>query len=141
MMQSVAQSTDTQESEPMALSQTALGGRLRRARENCGLTQQEAAAAVGLSRTSLLQIEAGNRAVSTLELVQLSHLYHQDITSLVSDSDVEAEGDPFVALCRIVPGLADRPEVRQEIAYYLGLFVEGVELSRLLGTRPRTTLP
>ena len=75
----------------MPLTQTTLGARLRRARENCDMTQEAAAAAVGLSRTSLLQIEAGNRAVSTLELVQLSRLYYQDISRLVADDTAEEE--------------------------------------------------
>ena len=45
------------------------------------------------SHTSLLQIEAGHRAVNTLELVQLSRLYHYDLTRLVAEEDAEEEED------------------------------------------------
>ena len=45
-----------------------LGRRLRVAREARGLSQQAVADALGLARTAVTQMEAGNRSVSTLEL-------------------------------------------------------------------------
>jgi DNA-binding XRE family transcriptional regulator len=52
----------------MTLTQETLGARLREARTNAQLSQDEAAAAVGLDRTALLKIEKGTRAVSGTEL-------------------------------------------------------------------------
>ena len=61
----------------MALDPTTLGRRLREARENRRLTQEQAAQDVGISRTALVHIEAGKRSLSTLELSQLTKLYHR----------------------------------------------------------------
>ena len=52
-----------------------LGRRLRVAREARGLSQQAVADAFGLPRTAITQMEAGNRSVSTLELIKLAELY------------------------------------------------------------------
>ena len=61
----------------MALDPTTLGRRLREARENRRLTQEQAAQDVGIPRTALVHIEAGKRSLSTLELSQLTKLYHR----------------------------------------------------------------
>jgi len=54
---------------------TQLGGRLRSAREQRGLSQQAVAEALSLQRTAITNIETGNRSVSTLELARLAALY------------------------------------------------------------------
>ena len=54
-----------------------LGRRLRVAREARGLSQEAVAEALGLPRTAITQMEAGNRSVSTLELAKLAGLYLQ----------------------------------------------------------------
>ncbi len=124
----------------MLLTQTTLGERLRDARQNCGLTQEEAAEAVGIPRTGLLQIEAGKRAVTSLELLKLSRLFRRDLNSLLSEEEA-APDDPMLALCRVAPEVADHPVVQREIARHVQLFHEGVTLERLLGRRLRTLPP
>jgi Zn-dependent peptidase ImmA (M78 family)/DNA-binding XRE family transcriptional regulator len=124
----------------MALTKGTLGRRLREARMGCGLTQEEAAASIDIPRTSLLQIEAGKRVVSSLEVVKLARLYGCDVASLLAEEEPEVE-HPLVALYRIAPTLADRPETRRGIQHYLNLFQEGIRLEGLLGTRMRTAPP
>ncbi len=124
----------------MPLTQTTLGERLRDARQNCGLTQEDAALAINIPRTALLHIETGKRALTSLEAVRLARLYRRDLNSLLSDEEPAAES-PLVALCRIAPAVADHPLVRMEISRYLGLFQEACVLERLLGKRSRSAPP
>lgn len=53
-----------------------LGARLRTARNSRRITQEAVALALGLSRTTLVAIEAGKRPVSQLELRALAGLYN-----------------------------------------------------------------
>ena len=57
----------------MAITQEELAGRLKAARENAGLTQQEVAEEVGITRLAVVRIEAGKRAVNSLELAEMAH--------------------------------------------------------------------
>ena len=51
------------------IEQRELGQRLKRAREAIGLTQQQVADSVALTRVAISQIESGQRAVSSFELL------------------------------------------------------------------------
>jgi transcriptional regulator with XRE-family HTH domain/Zn-dependent peptidase ImmA (M78 family) len=51
---------------------TEVGERVREAREAAGLTQAELAAVVGVDRTALVRVEAGQRQLNALELFRLS---------------------------------------------------------------------
>ena len=52
----------------MAIDQVELGKRLKQARENCGMTQDQVAREMELARATIAQIETGLRSVSGLEL-------------------------------------------------------------------------
>ena len=52
----------------MPITTAQLAERLKQARLQAGLTQEQAAGAIGVPRTALVQMEGGNRAVSSLEL-------------------------------------------------------------------------
>jgi len=52
-----------------------LGARLRTARTNCRMTQEQAAKHLGLARTTLVAIERGDRRVSAAELVAMADCY------------------------------------------------------------------
>jgi Zn-dependent peptidase ImmA (M78 family)/DNA-binding XRE family transcriptional regulator len=60
--------------------------RLRRAREDCGLSQEEAAQHLDISRTTLVAIEAGERMLRPNELVSLADLYGEPLESLMRRS-------------------------------------------------------
>ena len=67
----------------MAITQQELGTRIRAAREASRMTQDEVAKHLGVSRPTVVQIEAGNRSVSSLELDQLAYLCGRDIRECV----------------------------------------------------------
>lgn len=63
-----------------------LARRLREAREYVGLSQEDVAAALGISRPAVTNIEAGTRKVEALELDKLSQLYGQTVQYLLTGS-------------------------------------------------------
>ena len=69
----------------MPPDQRELGRRLRAAREASRLTQEAVAHRLGVSRSTVAQMELGNRAVTSLELDRLATLYARDIRDLLTD--------------------------------------------------------
>jgi transcriptional regulator with XRE-family HTH domain len=102
----------------MALDPITLGRRLREARENCRLTQEQAAQAIGISRTALLHIEAGKRSLSTLELSQLARLYRRSVADFFAEDEGQPsrEDDPLVMIHRLPRELVDDPEMNRQSA-------------------------
>ena len=73
------------------LTQKELGERISEVRVRIGLTQEQVASALGISRTGVTQIENGNRQVSSLELMKLSQLFKIDIRDLLEGRDPNEE--------------------------------------------------
>jgi Zn-dependent peptidase ImmA (M78 family)/transcriptional regulator with XRE-family HTH domain len=121
----------------MTLTQETLGARLREARTNAQLSQDEAAAAVGLDRTALLKIEKGTRAVSGTELLRLAQLYHRDVADLLSEQPLD--DDPFTVLGRIAGNAT--PEWNVEVNHSIELLKEAVRMEEFLGDRVRPFPP
>jgi Zn-dependent peptidase ImmA (M78 family)/transcriptional regulator with XRE-family HTH domain len=118
-----------------------IGRRLKLAREARELSQQAAAEAIGVPRTAITQIEAGNRSVSTLELARLASLYARPVNHFFEEmNDVEAE-DVLVALYRAAPGLEHDAGMRRHVDHCLRLCQEGVLLEGVLGFPPRSGPP
>lgn len=124
----------------MAIDLSTLGRRLREARINSRITQEAAAEAIGVPRTAIVHIEAGNRSISTLELAELAKLYNRPITDFFIDEPTE-EADALVALCRVAPAFADNSTVKREISRYLAICREGAELESTLGRQPHSRPP
>jgi Zn-dependent peptidase ImmA (M78 family)/DNA-binding XRE family transcriptional regulator len=114
----------------MPIDQQELARRLKAARERVGVTQDQAAAVVGIPRPSVAQIEAGKRSVSGLELDRLARLYRRDVGDLLGPSS--SPGD-LVAHLRSETGLVDLPEVLDAIADCLRFGRELAALERLAG--------
>ncbi|MGH9892765.1 MAG: helix-turn-helix domain-containing protein [bacterium] len=93
----------------MAITQEELGRRLRSAREALGMTQEDVALHLQLSRPTIAQVEAGNRAVSSLELDQFARLFGRDIREFLAP-EFEDE-DALRALFRAQPGFAVSDEI------------------------------
>jgi transcriptional regulator with XRE-family HTH domain len=72
----------------MSDDRKSLGARLREAREYLGLSQDEVAKAVGLSRPAVTLIEKGQRKVDALELKKLAELYQRPVVDFTGDVDV-----------------------------------------------------
>ena len=124
----------------MTLDATKLGKRLSEARSKAGLTQEAVADSLGLPRTALVQLEAGRRAVSTLELVDLAKLYQAPIADFFQD-DQAADEDPLVALGRVSDELRGHPATVASIRDCVALFREGVALEHELGRETFPLLP
>lgn len=118
----------------MAVTQMELARRLKSARENAGLTQQEVAEEVEIARTAVVQIEAGKRAVNSLELAEMARLYGRGIAEFLSE-DVFEE-DPLVALFRAAPDYAEDRRLKKELLRCVELCLEAANLERLLGLSP-----
>ena len=119
-----------------------LGRRLRAAREAQGLSQRAAADALGVPRTAVTQIEAGNRSVSTLELTRLADCYRRPAAHFFEQvADDEEDEGVLIALHRTVPGLEQSAGVRDQVDRCVALCREGVVLEELLGQAPRVGPP
>jgi transcriptional regulator with XRE-family HTH domain len=80
------------------LSQKQIGQRITALRKKKGLSQEELAKSIGISRPSLAQIELGNRSVDILELQKISLILEFSLDSFMSadfptrqDTDVKEE--------------------------------------------------
>jgi Zn-dependent peptidase ImmA (M78 family)/transcriptional regulator with XRE-family HTH domain len=117
-----------------------LGKRLKEARTNRGITQEAAAEAIGVPRTALVHIEAGNRSVSTLELAELAKLYGRPISVFFAE-DEDNEEDFLVALHRLSPEFKDREAVEREVLRCVEICREGFRLQSLLERKLRLGPP
>ena len=108
-------------SEVFAVDKQILAERLREAREYVGLSQEEAARHLGISRTAVTNMESGQRKVDALELKGLAGLYKRPVGYFTGESEVERDLPSDVAvLARAASGLSDRDrEELRRFAEYL----------------------
>src|ERR1700733_9250481 len=90
-----------------------IGDRLRRAREYLELKQEEAADAVGLSRSALSLVENGRRKVDAVELARFAEVYGQSIEVLTGVAETKPVPENVQALARAATELSseDRAEL------------------------------
>ena len=127
----------------MTLDPITLGRRLREARENRQLTQEDAARAIGVSRTAIVHIESAKRSLSTLELSDLARLYRRSVIDLLAEDETQAnrEEDPLLIIHRLPPELANDPEVSRQVSRCVELCSVGVDLEAALGFQGSISLP
>lgn len=123
----------------MAIDQLTLGKKLKQARISSSVTQEAAAEALGVPRTAIVHIEAGNRSVSLVELSELAALYHRDVPALMSE-EVEEE-DLLVAFHRVAAEARGNPEVDRQVLHYAQLCRVGYQLETMLARRLRPGPP
>ncbi len=83
--------------------------RLRHAREYVGLSQEDVATALGLSRPAVTNIESGIRKVEATELNILSRLYRKTMEYLLTGKEPAPNGpEQLVFLARAIKGLSER---------------------------------
>lgn len=82
-----------------------LGARLKSVREYLNLSQQAVAAATGIPRSAVSDIERGNRKVDSLELRKFSRVYHYPVGYLLGEQPAATE--TATALGRAVADLSD----------------------------------
>lgn len=115
----------------MAITQEELGRRLRAAREACRMTQDAVAQHLGVSRPTVVQIEAGKRSVSSLELERLAYFFGRDIREFISN--VFTDQNTLDALFRAQPDVAEQPIVFEKLRQCIALGRELTNLERLVG--------
>lgn len=122
---------------PDVLPPELMGKRLRIARETARLRQQDAASQIGLSRTTLVAIEKGDRAVKGSELRALVDLYGISMNQLLRKDSVHVDLVPrFRRLPEVGdPGVDDAAQVLNE------LVSAEVELEDVLGVVHSSHLP
>lgn len=70
-----------------------IGVTVRAAREELGMTQGELAHLIGLSRTSLTNIELGRQRILVDQLVEIADALHIPVASLIPDRAVASVED------------------------------------------------
>lgn len=90
-----------------------IGDRLRCSREYLGLSQEEVAAYMGISRPAISNIEAGKRKVSAEELQRFARLYRRPYEYFFGEAEAEADDETVGALFRTTRELSenDREQV------------------------------
>jgi transcriptional regulator with XRE-family HTH domain len=105
----------------------AIGGRLRRARAEAGVTQAGAAADLGVSRSAVSELEAGTRRLAAAELARCAALYRRTPAWFL-DGGAEADG-PAEAVARLVAGM---PPADQETVARFAEFLAARQAARPL---------
>lgn len=95
------------------------------------MTQEDAAKHLGVSRPTFVQIEAGNRSVSGLELDKLAYLFGRDLREFVADEFQEQ--DALSALFRAQGDVAAQPAVLEKLRECMAIGRELTNLERLVG--------
>lgn len=113
------------------LTPAELGRRLKAARESCGLTQDEVAAELSVSRSTVAQIELGNRGVSGIELGKLAYLFGRDMREFLAAEYQDA--DPLGALFRSETEVSGSDVVVRKLRECVALGRELTNLERLVG--------
>ena len=72
-----------------------INGRLRKAREKLGVSQEYVARAIGIGRSAVAQIELGKRKVSTDELSRFCRLYHLSADYLIGEETSDDKQQVF----------------------------------------------
>lgn len=124
----------------MTLDAIRLGQRLAEARSKAGLTQEQAAEQLALPRTAVVQIEAGRRSVSTLELAEFARIYRTPVGDFFHEVSPADDDDPLVAFGRVAEEVRGDPATQQAIRECVAIFREGAALEAELG-REHSPLP
>jgi Zn-dependent peptidase ImmA (M78 family)/transcriptional regulator with XRE-family HTH domain len=116
---------------------TEVGERLREARDRVKLKQADAAESVGLSRTTLVAIEQGQRRVRIDELRKFASLYKMSINELMRQEAIHTDLTPkFRKLFQ-----QEDDAVELAVKQLENLARAEAELERLLGVQPLHNYP
>ena len=121
-----------------AISSSVLADRLRSARSGAALTQDAVASALGMSRTTLVAIEKGQRPVKPDELLALASLYGMSVGKLTSPNAIHVD---LAAKFRRVEGKEPSRAVKQSLSLLNHLVTGAVQLERAVGQELRTDYP
>jgi len=116
-----------------------LAGRLRLARRDQRMTQEEAASALSVARTTIVAIEKGERQVRPEELRAFARIYNRPLDEFLrSSAPVEELGAQFRM---VLPKVEQEPELAAAVRQVERLVEDSVELERLAEVAPRFRYP
>lgn len=119
----------------MSIDEQALGQRIRRARQDLGLTQQQVAEALQIPRPAVSQLEAGKRSLRITELDRLARLFCREPGDFF-DAEEQSVPNPVVAVFRAEPSLSNE-DYREGLYTALRIGRELARLERNLGLSSR----
>ena len=119
------------------LSAHEIGRRLRLARENAGIKQNDAAQFIGVSRPTLISIEKGDRSARIQELQVLARHYGVSANALLRREAIHTD---LVPRFRRMRETEDKYKA-EAIRHFNELIRAEVELENLLGIRRRRNYP
>ena len=114
-----------------------IGRRLRLARENAGIRQDDAAQFIGMSRPTLVSIEKGVRRVRIEELQVLTRHYGVSVNALLRREAVHTDLVPRFRKLRE----PDDKHTAEAIQLFNDLIRADVEMENVLGIERRRTYP
>jgi len=115
------------------LSAQEIGRRLRLARENAGILQDDAAQVIGMSRPTLVSIEKGARRVRIQELQRLARHYGISVNALLRREAVHTD---LVPRFRKLRETEDK-DTAEAVQLFNNLIKADVELENVLGIERR----
>jgi len=86
--------------------------RLREAREYLGLSQEQVAKALNLSRPAVTNLENGSREVKALELDALARIYGKSVRYFLEGESEDSKREQVEFVARRLKGLSDQ-DLRQ----------------------------
>lgn len=103
--------------------------KLKEARVNAGYTQDEAAKLIQVKKTTISEMEAGKRSISSDELAQFSRIYNVDVRELLFVEFTEAGDEQrltakYSSFLKLLEKLSDR-EV-EDVYWVIKRKVEGL---------------
>ncbi|WP_096701235.1 XRE family transcriptional regulator [Magnetospirillum sp. 15-1] len=119
------------------LSAQEIGRRLRLARENAGIRQDDAALVIGMSRPTLVSIEKGVRRVRIQEIQMLAHYYGVSVNALLRREAVHTDLMPRFRKLKET----EDTHTTEAIRLLNDLIKADVEMENMLGIERRRNYP
>lgn len=119
------------------ISAQEIGRRLRLARENAGIRQDDAALVIGMSRPTLVSIEKGTRRVRIQELQSLAHYYGVSVNAILRREAVHTDLIPRFRRLRET----EDSHTAEAVRLLNNLVKAEVELENVLGIERRKNYP
>lgn len=119
------------------LSAQEIGRRLRLARENAGIRQDDAALIIGMSRPTLVSIEKGVRRVRIQEIQMLAHYYGVSVNALLRREAVHTDLMPRFRKLKET----EDTHTTEAIRLLNDLIKADVEMENMLGIERRRNYP
>jgi Zn-dependent peptidase ImmA (M78 family) len=119
------------------LSAQEIGRRLRIARENADIRQDDAAQVIGMSRPTLVSIEKGGRRVRIQEIQMLARHYGVSVNALLRREAVHTDLMPRFRKLRET----EDAHTAEAVQLFNDLIKADVEMENILGIRQRRNYP